>query len=89
MDIRAKNLQACIESFEAPAAVAAGDKIRVRCQVPIWACGLFNPFSSTDKISDSCPLTRSMVSLCHMNNWSVELLFDDLLENIFRDLGTG
>ena len=89
VDIRAKNLQGCIESFEAPDAVAAGDKIRVRCQVPIWACGLFNPFSPTDKISDSCPLTRSMVSLCHMNNWSVELLFDDLLENIFRDLGTG
>jgi len=88
VDIRSKNLMGCVESYQVPDNVLTRDKIRVRVQVPIWSCGLFNPFSPGDKISGSCPLNRSMVSLAHINNLTVEFLFDDLLENIFRDLGT-
>jgi hypothetical protein len=86
VDTRAKNLLNCIDSYQTTVATA-GEKIRVRCQVPIWGTGLFNPFSPTDKIADSCPLTKSLNALCHMNNWSVEFLFEDLLQNIFRNLG--
>ena len=85
VNTRIQNLWGCVESFGDGA--ADGDKIRVRCQVPLWGCGLFNGFAPDDKISQSCPLSRSMNALAHFNNWTVELLFSDLIENIFRDLG--
>jgi hypothetical protein len=84
---RQQNLLSCIESYQTPDNAAQDDKFRVLCQVPLWGIGLLNPFTSDDKVAETSCFAKSGRTLGHMNNWSLELLFEDLLENIFRNIG--
>jgi hypothetical protein len=84
VDQRAKNFYGCIRANMTPPAATSQDKVTVRCQVPIWGAGLFNPFSSSDALSQTCPLTKSMYALAHMNSFSVEMLFEDLEQQLIR-----
>jgi hypothetical protein len=85
---RQQNLLSSIESYLTPDNVAHDDKFRVLVSVPLWGIGLFNPFTQSDKVAETSCFAKSGRTLGHMNNWSLELLFEDLLENIFRNIGT-
>jgi hypothetical protein len=81
---RCKNLYACIEELED--GTATTDVFKVRLQIPVQGCGILSPFTQYDELASSCPLTKSMGALCNMNNFSLEILTDNLVKQIFRNL---
>ena len=71
------------------AAVAAGDKRRIRVRWPVNGVGIFSAGQvGIDQMSDSCPQRRSCMALPHMNILTIDLLFDDLEECLFRNLSS-
>jgi hypothetical protein len=81
---RCKNLYACIE--ELGTGTNNTDVFKVRMQIPVHGCGILSPFTQYDELASSCPLTKSMGALCNMNNFSLEILTDNLVKQIFRNL---
>ena len=83
---RVKNLYACIE--ELSTGNANQEVFKVRLQIPVHGTGVFTPFTQYDELAESCPLAKSMGALCNMNNWSIEILMEDLTKQIFRNLSS-
>ena len=50
--------------------------------------GLFSPVCPTDKLSACCPYRNSAMALCHFNSVSIDILFTDLVQCLFRNLST-
>ena len=58
---------------------------------PVNGCGIFSPIGAqaSDTVADSCPYKRSAYALAHMNVVSLDILFKDLKECLFRNLSRG
>ena len=55
---------------------------------PVSSCGVFNPCGPDDEMAISCFFRNSCLALPHFNSCSLDLLFEDLKENIFRNLSS-
>jgi len=90
---RIENLMACTERLPNPDGTDPGDErdVRiVRIRWPVNGCGIFSPVGATakDKLAVSCPYRRSAMALPHMNVISLDILFEDMEECIFRNLSS-
>lgn len=61
---------------------------RILVRWPVHGVGVFSPIgaSSADVVGPTCPYRRSAYGLCHINVASLDILFKDMKECLFRNL---
>jgi hypothetical protein len=68
---------------------AVYDRRRIRVRWPVNSCGIFTGGQlGIDQMSDSNPQRRSCMALPHINVATLDLLFEDLEECLFRNLSS-
>ena len=84
---RIKNYLNAVTSVPAAAEVGR-TSTTVTVRWPVSGCGIFSPIGAqaNDQVADSCPYKRSAYALAHMNVCSIDILFTDLKECLFRNL---
>jgi len=66
------------------------DHRRVRVRWPINSCGIFQAGNFiTDEMSGSCPLQQSCLAIPHANVCTLDLIFSDLMPQLFKNLSNG
>ena len=75
-----------------PFGATAGTQWDIRYVRVRWALngegGLFSPVCPQDKLSVCCPYRNSALAIPHMNSITIDILFTDLVETLFRNLST-
>ena len=86
---RCQNFLAATVALPASSNIAIYDKRTIRVRWPVNGTGIFSAGQvGIDQMSDSCPQRRSCLALPHMNVVTLDLLFDDLEECLFRNLSS-
>ena len=83
---RAENLLACTQVLADPTVPLVRDERIIRVRWPVSSCGVFSPLAPFDNCSESCPYRQSCIAIPNMNVCTLELLFKDLKEQLFRNL---
>ena len=89
---RIKNYIGCTSDVEAVGiAGTVGVTKRITVRWPVHGMGIFSPIGaqSSDVVATSCPYKRSAYALAHVNVASLDILFKDLKECLFRNLSRG
>ena len=84
---RTESMLGCVSAFRP--SLLTGDKKTVTIRWPVnGEGGIFSPVCPTDKLSACCPYRNSAMALPHFNSVSIDILFTDLVQCLFRNLST-
>ena len=88
---RIKSYLDCVTGVTGAAAEAGATLKVITVRWPVHGVGCFSPIGaqSSDVVGPSCPYKRSAYALAHFNVCSLNLLFKDLKECLFRNLSRG